>query len=204
MFKEFFLAFIVSIDIYLASAACCNSGIRIPFRSAFIIDLFSTAVMLVSVSLSDIISDYITSDTCHIIGTVVLITLGSLNITKSLLRNIMRRISEKGGFSLKMGELSMFVRLCLDDAAADIDSSKVLSAGEAFFLALAGSLDAAATGLSCGGTDISAVYAASATCICGAAALTLGPLTGRKISSLRHDLSWSGGLLLILFAVFTA
>ena len=204
MLKEFFLAFIVSIDIYLASAACCNSGIRIPVRSAFIIDSFSAAVMFVSVSLSDFISGIISSHTCHIIGTVVLIFLGSLNITKSILRNIMRRISEKGGFSLKMGELSLFVRLCLDDAAADMDSSKVLSAGEAFFLALAGSLDAAATGLSCGGSDISAVNAAIAAFVCGAAALTLGSLTGRKISSLRHDLSWSGGLFLILFAVITA
>ena len=204
MLKEFFLAFIVSIDIYLAAASCCNSGIRIPVRSAFIIDSFSAAVMFVSVSLSDFISGIISSHTCHIIGTVVLITLGSLNITKSILRNIMRRISEKGGFSLKMGELSMFVRLCLDDAAADMDSSKVLSSGEAFFLALAGSLDAAASGLSCGGTDISAVYAALSAFVCGAAALLLGSLTGRKISSLNHDLSWTGGSFLILYAVITA
>ncbi len=98
----------------------------------------------------------------------------------------------------------MFVRLCLDDAAADIDSSKVLSTGEAFFLAFAGSLDAAATGLSCGGTNISGVYAALSTFICGAAALTFGSLTGRKISSLNHDLSWLGGFLLLLFAIFTA
>ena len=105
---------------------------------------------------------------------------------------------------MKMGELSIFIRLYIDDSAADMDSSKVLSIGEAVVLALAGSLDAAATGLSCGGTDISALGAAFAVLICGAAALILGSLTGRKISSLNHDLSWTGGLFLIIFAVITA
>lgn len=203
LLKEFFLAFIVSIDIYLAAAACCNSGVKIPLSSAFIIDMFSAAILFISVTLSDIISGFITSHTIHIIGTVVLITIGSLNIAKSILRNIIRRISDRDGISLKMGELSVFVKLCLDDSAVDMDSSKVLSIGEAAVLALAGSLDAAATGLSCG-SDISAAGAAATVFICGAAALILGSLTGRKISSLNHDLSWTGGLFLIIFAVVSA
>ena len=51
---------------------------------------------------------------------------------------------------------------------------------------------------------IPAVAAAAAVFICGAAALILGSLTGRKISSLNHDLSWTGGLFLIIFAVVSA
>lgn len=204
MLKEFILAFIVSIDIYLATAACCNSGIRIPLGSALTIDLFSACILWISVTLSDFISHFISSHTIHIIGTVVLISIGSMNIFKSVMRNIIRRLSDKGGISLKMRNYSLFIKLCLDDTAVDMDSSKVLSVGEASVLALAGSLDAAATGLSCGGSDISAAYAFLSAIICGASALTLGSLTGRKISSLRHDLSWTGGLFLIFFAVFTA
>ena len=204
MLKEFFLAFIVSIDIYLAAAACCNSGVKIPLSSALVIDMFSASVLFISIMLSDIISGFITSHTIHIIGTAVLITIGSLNIAKSILRSVIRHISEKDGISVKMGELSVFVKLCLDDSAVDMDSSKVLSIGEAAVLALAGSFDAAATGLSCGGKDISALGAAAAVFICGASALILGSLTGRKISSLNRDFSWTGGLFLILFAVFSA
>ena len=126
------------------------------------------------------------------------------NIAKSILRSVIRHISEKDGISVKMGDLSVFVKLCLDDSAVDMDSSKVLSIGEAAVLALAGSFDSAATGLSCGGKDISALGAAAAVFICGAAALILGSLTGRKISSLNRDFSWTGGLFLILFAVFSA
>jgi putative sporulation protein YtaF len=204
LLKEFFLAFIVSIDIYLAAAACCNSGVKIPLSSALVIDMFSASVLFISIMLSGIISGFITSHTIHIIGTAVLITIGSLNIAKSILRSVIRHISEKDGISVKMGELSVFVKLCLDDSAVDMDSSKVLSIGEAAVLALAGSLDAAATGLSCGGKDISAVGAAAAVLVCGAAALFFGGLTGKKISSLNHDFSWTGGLFLILFAVFSA
>ena len=204
LLKEFFLAFIVSIDIYLAAAACCNSGVKIPLSSALVIDMFSASVLFISIMLSDIISGFITSHTIHIIGTAVLITIGSLNIAKSILRSVIRHISEKDGISVKMGELSVFVKLCLDDSAVDMDSSKVLSIGEAAVLALAGSFDAAATGLSCGGKDISAIGAAAAVFICGASALILGSLTGRKISSLNRDFSWTGGLFLILFAVFSA
>ena len=34
----------------------------------------------------------------------------------------------------------------------------------------------------------------------GFAAMMLGALTGKKISSLRRDLSWAGGVMLILLA----
>ena len=204
MLKEIFLAFIVSIDIYLASAACCNSGVRIPVSSAFIIDMFSAAVLFISLTLSDMLLCFTDPRIIHIIGTAVLIFIGSINIAKSLLRSIIRHIRENDGISLKMGELSIFLKLCLDDSAADIDSSKVLSMGEAAVLALAGSLDSAATGLSCGGSGISAVYASAAAFLSGAAAILLGSITGMKISSLHHDFSWAGGLLLIIFAAISA
>ena len=50
MLKELFISFIVSIDIFLAAAACCNSGIRIPLLSALLIDLISAAVLGISMT----------------------------------------------------------------------------------------------------------------------------------------------------------
>ena len=38
MYKEFLLAVTVSIDTYIASAAYCNSGIKIPLLSAAVIN----------------------------------------------------------------------------------------------------------------------------------------------------------------------
>ncbi|WP_297958798.1 manganese efflux pump [uncultured Ruminococcus sp.] len=202
MLKELFISFIVSIDIFLAAAACCNSGIRIPLLSALLIDLISAAVLGISMTFSDIISHIFPMELCRTAGEAVLIIIGAATIAKSLFRSLVRRVTDKGELLLKMKGSPLMVKLCIDDTAADADRSMVLSAGEAAALALASSFDSAATGLSCGCSGMSAAAASLFTLLCGAAAIILGGLTGRKISSLRHDLSWAGGVLLIIFAVF--
>lgn len=204
MLKEIFLAVIVSIDTFLAAAACCNSGIKIPLLSALVIDVICAAVLGVSIAFSDILCGFIPLRICRLCGEAILISLGAVTIAKSLVRSLIRHISDRGELSLKMGSSPLILKLYLDDTAADIDHSKLISAGEAAALALASSLDSAATGISCGYGDISPFAAFTAAFICGGAALFLGSLTGRKISSLRHDFSWAGGLLLIIFAMFFA
>ena len=97
----------------------------------------------------------------------LLTAIGLLTIMKSIIRNIVRKLSEKGGLSLKTEKGSLVVRLYLDDTAADIDNSKVLSLAEAFTLALAGSFDAAATGLGSGGCGIDLPTIIGATFVCG-------------------------------------
>ena len=69
-------------------------------------------------------------------------------------------------------------------------------------VALAGSFDAAATGLGSGGCGIDLPTIIGATFVCGCTALLLGSLIGRRISRLERDYSWIGGILLITFAFF--
>lgn len=204
MLKELFISFIVSIDIFLAAAACCNSGIRIPPASALLIDVISAAVLGISMTFSGMISHIFPLELCRTAGEAVLIIIGAATIAKSLFRSLVRRVTDKGELLLKMKGSPLMVKLCIDDTAADADRSMILSAGEAAVLALASSFDSAATGLSCGCSGMSAAVAFLFTTLCGAAAIILGGITGRKISSLRHDLSWAGGVLLIVFAIFQA
>ena len=203
MLKEIFLSVIISVDLFLAAAACSSSSIRIPLLSVLVTDLISAAILGISMTFSDIICGYIPLRICRLSGTVMMMTIGIVTISKSLIRGIVRHLSEKKGISLKIGSCSLLLRLYLDDSAADMDSSKVLSVREASALALAGSLDCAAAGLSCGCTDVSPLYSSIFTLICGGAALLLGAAAGRKISSLDRDLSWLGGVLLIFFSIFT-
>ena len=201
MFKEVFLALIISIDIFLAAAALGNSAIRIPLRSAMLISSVSTAVMGVSVKFSALLGAVMPAALFHKLGVALLTAIGLLTVLKSLIRNITRKLSENGGISLKTGKGSLVVRLYLDDTAADIDNSKLLSAPEAFALALASSLDSAATGLGSGSSGIEPLTVTAAAFLCGCAALFLGSFTGRRISSFQRDLSWIGGILLIVFAL---
>jgi len=199
--KEIFIAIIVSIDIYLAAAAYCNSGIRIPVLSAGIIAFTGAAFIGIFSSLAGVIGKFISADIISIAETVVLTTIGLLTILKSLFRKMSEKLNENGELSLKLGKSPLIMKIYLDNTAADKDDSKVLSAAESFSLALAGSLDSAAIGLGCGAID--PLKAFVFTFLCGSAALFLGNLTGKRISSLKVELSWVGGVLLIIFAFIT-
>ena len=201
MYKEAILAVIVSIDTYIAAAAYCNSGIRIPLLSSLVINLISAAVLGISVCFSETLVTILPADICRISGKCVMTAIGLLTILKSFARTLARRIEKKGELSVKLGRSPLALKLYLDDTAADLDHSKILSAGEAAALALASSFDSAATGMSCGVCDISPVAASVFTFAFGFAALLAGMVTGRKISSLNHDLSWVGGVMLIVVSL---
>lgn len=177
MFQELMLAVVVSIDIFLSSSACCARGIRIPPLSAAVIALICASVMWLSVTVSGLICGAVTDIQCEILSCTVLAVLGISNIAKSL---------RSSGTSPE------------PDTKA-----KSLSVPEAAAMALAGSFDCAAAGLSAPG-EVSSLCAFLCTLAVGLTALTLGTFAGRKISSRFHDLSWSGGLILILFALYNA
>ncbi len=201
MYSEIFLALAVSIDTYLAAAAYSNSEIKIPTSSAAVISLISGGVLGLSLTFSDFISGFIPPAIFRTGGLIILTLIGIITVLKSIARSIFKRLSECGRMSLKMNGMGLVVSLYLDDTSADTDHSKVLSAGEASMLALAGSLDSAAMGLSCGFTDIETAAVSVLTFAAGFAAVILGGITGKKISSLSHDFSWLGGIIIILFAV---
>lgn len=202
MYDEIFLAVIVSLDTYLAAAAYCNSGIKIPLLSISVISLISAAVLGISLEFSDFIGSFVPSGLCRICGTAVITAIGIITVFKSIIRSIAKHISKKGEVSVRSDKYGIVVKLYLDDTAADFDNSKILSAAEAAALALASSLDSAATGLSSGFSGINPLTAFLFTFMAGFISIALGNITGKKISSLHHDFSWVGGILLILFAFF--
>ncbi|MCR5707168.1 putative sporulation protein YtaF [Ruminococcus sp. YRD2003] len=204
MLQEVILAFIVSFDTYLVAAAYCNSGIRIPLASAAVINLTGAAVLGAALVLSDIAGCFIPAELCRTLGLIVLTSIGVITVFKSLMRLLVRRLSERGGLSLRTGSSGLVIKLYLDDTAADTDGSKSLSPSEAAALALASSLDSAATGLSCGFCDISPLRTAAFAFFAGFAAVAFGSITGRRFSASDRELSWLGGVLLIAFAVTEA
>lgn len=203
MFDEIFLAVIVSLDIFLVAASYSSSGIKIPLTSAAAISLISSAILGISLKFSEIISLYIPEAICCICGLVVLTAIGIVTVFKSIVRSIVKKLADKESISLKMNSLGIVVKLYLDDTAADFDKSKSLSLSEAAALALASSLDSAATGLNSGMLGLNALIASVFAFITGCLAIFAGAPVGRKISSPTRDFSWVGGVLLIAFAVYS-
>lgn len=202
MSKEIILAVIVSLDTYFVAYAYSISGIKIPVLSAFAISLISSSILGISLKFSELISLFISDDICCIFGFIVLIIIGVITVFKSAVRALIKKLSDKDSFSLKMNNIGIIVKLYLDDTAADFDKSKSLSLYEAAALALAGSVDSAATGLNCSIIGINPIKAFIFSFFSGYLAIIAGSFTGRKISSDSHDFSWIGGVLLIIFAVY--
>ena len=196
MFKELFIAFIVSIDIYLIAVSCRSSGIFIPHTSALLINIISAGILGISIGSASVLIKLIPEHTCHLIGMSALIIIGVITILKSVIRTLAAK-----KIDLKMGD-NVIIRLYLDDTAADFDNSKIISLTEAAALAVACSLDAAAVGLSSGLNGARPLSAAIAAFFLGCFAIFAGNVTGKKISSLDHDFSWLGGVFIIIFAVF--
>ena len=202
MLQEIILAVIISIDTFLAAAAYRSGNIKIPPLSAVVINAVGAAALGLSLMLSDMISRIISTELCSIFGFIILTAIGIITVFKSMIRSLVRRLSERGELSLHTGSSGIIVKLYLDDTAADFDCSKTLSLKEAAALALAGSLDSVSTGLSVGFNEINPAISALFAFIAGSAAIIFGGLAGRKIASMNHDFSWLGGIALIAFAVF--
>ncbi len=202
MIQEIILALIVSADTFLTAVAYRSSDIKIPVISAFVINFTSALMLMLSLLLSDFIGQFIRPEICSIAGFIILTAIGLVTIFKSIIRTLVRKLSERDYIALKSNASGIIVKLYLDDTSADCDGSQTLSAHEALALALAGSLDSVSTGLSCGFNSINAVLSGAFTLIAGFTAIKLGTLFGRKIASLNHDFSWLGGVFLIAFAVF--
>lgn len=201
MLYEIFPALIVCLDTYLTAVVYSNSKIKIPATSALVISLTGAAVLGISLKFSEILSHYISDKICSTAGLIILTSIGITTIFKSLIRCLVRHISDGGAISLKMNGIGLGISIYLDDKAADIDKSKSISISEAAALSLASSLDSAAAGINCGFSGMSPIKAFLLTLAVGFIAIQLGSFTGKKISSARHDFSWVGGILLIIFAV---
>lgn len=201
MLREIILSVIISIDIFLVAAAYRSCGIKIPVSSAVVINAIGAFFLGISLVLSRLMGNIIPEKICGICGFVILTAMGITTIFKSLIRNLVRRLSERGELSLPTGNSGIVVKLYLDDTAADFDSSKILSPKEAAALAIAASLDSISIGLGAG-YEINPAISAICAFIAGAVAILFGSLAGRKISSLNCDLSWIGGAALIIFGIW--
>ncbi len=201
MLNEILITLTVCIDTYLMSVNYNSSGIKIPFRSGLVLSVISSFILYLSLLLAGLLEYIIPVKICSVIGCVILTAIGTFTIFKSIVRAVVRKLSEKGDIYLKMSRLGIGVRLYLDERTADSDFSKVLSISESIALALALSADSVAVGINAGFLGANSLRTAFITFIVNILVVYLGEFTGKKISSLKYDLSWLGGVLLILSAV---
>lgn len=196
------LALAVSLDSFAVSFAYGTDRIKIPKLSVGIISLVCSAALGLSLLAGAAVKQYIPTWLTTAICFGILFLLGVEKLLDSATKSLIRRynsIDKELNFS--MFNFSFVLRLYADPQEADWDRSKVISPAEAVSLAAALSLDGLALGFGAamGGASPWAVFLCSLAA--NAAAVVLGAFCGNKAAQkLPFDLSWIGGLILILLA----
>lgn len=193
----------LSLDAFAASFAYGSNRIKVPMRSVQTINLICAAITGLSLFVGSIVKQYIPEWLTVTISFTILFILGLVklfdSVTKSLIRKN-RYINREIKFS--MFNFIFILRLYADPESADVDSSKVLSPGEAASLAVALSLDGIAVGFGAALSGISPWAIFISSLVTGMAAIYLGVFLGNKIASkVQMNLSWLGGVILIVMAI---
>lgn len=202
MFASLLLVLSISIDSFVASIAYGTNKIKIPFKSALIIDIVSALVLGLSLAIGSLIKDFIPANTAVIFSFIILLGLGVYRLFECIFKGfILKRYTLQKPLTFKLFDFKFVMEVYADETKADFDNSKTLSSKEAFYLSLALSLDSLAVGF---GSSLIAVNLIEVIIIClitGIIAISLGVFIGRKfVEKVNFDLSWLSGTLLIILA----
>lgn len=206
MFEALILVLSVSIDSFLASISYGTSKIKIPLRSALIIDIISSSMLGISLIIGGILQNYISLNIAKVISFVVLFFLGFYRLFESLLKSyINKKSKEVSPFKFKLFDFNFVLQVYANEIKADFDKSKNLSSKESIYLAFALSLDSLAVGFGSSLVTINYIEVFIFSLIIGLIVILFGSYLGKKFVDITNfNLSWLSGLMLIILAFLRA
>ena len=199
-FNSILLVGALSIDAFVASFAYATSKIKIPFKSALIINVVSTTILGIALFTGSFVSKFIPSVFTTSICFAMLLMLGLTKLFDSTLKAL---IGPKGSltrnYEFKVSDFRFFLNVYIDNTAADVDHSLTLSPKESLALAL--SLDGLAAGFGAGLVAANFIQIIIFSLIINIIAILGGCFVGNKIAEKTElNLSWLSGVTLILLA----
>lgn len=196
------ISLVLSLDAFVASFAYGSKGIKIPFRSSLVIALTCAGTTGLALLVGTLARQYIPYGLAGGISFAILFILGIAKLADSITKSIIRRQTINKQIKFSLLNIRFILMLYADPENADVDGSKTLSTTEAAWLATALSLDGLAVGLGAALGSASGYMIFFLTIISGLAAITLGDFLGNKAAErININLSWLGGVLLILLAL---
>lgn len=196
------LVLAISTDAFAAALAYGTRKIHIPVLSAVTISGICSGILLLSLLLGGIIRPALPDGLTAGLGFAILFLLGFVKLFDSSIKAYIRRhqkLNKRIRFSFC--SLKFILTVYADPSEADQDASRVLSPLEAASLAVALSLDGLAAGVGAGFSSFSWLGMLLLSFGISLAAVGGGYVIGRHLAEKSQvDLSWLGGLLLILLA----
>ncbi len=197
------LASSLSLDAFIASFAYGSNKIKIPFSSVMVIDLVCGGILGASLFLGALLRPYLSPGVSNMICFLILFVIGLVKLLDNLTKALIRK---HGGLSrdiqFSLCNLRFVLNVYADPEKADVDCSKSISFAEAFSLSIALSLDGMAVGFGAALGDVNSLAVFLASLLTNAGAVLLGAHIGNRIAaSLRFNVAWLSGAILIVMAV---
>ena len=202
MLESLLLVLSLCIDSFVASIAYGTSKIKIPKLSLIIINLVCTCTLAFSLAIGSVVKTFLSGNVPMILGFLLLMTLGIYRLFEGLFKSYISKKSKSDApLKFKIFDFNFVLEVYADEIKADFDNSKSLSPKEAFYLALALSLDSIAVGFGSSLCNINYLQVIILCFIVGTLAVFIGVLIGNKFAQkFNIELSWLSGLLLIILA----
>ena len=196
------LALTVSLDALAAAFAYGCKNIKIPPRSAAIINAFCTGAIAFAFLLGSALAQVVPVWVAAALSFSILLLIGIAKLLDSITKSIIRKHSQiNKELELSLFNFKFILRLYADPEAADVDVSKSISGREATALAAALSLDGFALGFGAALLGLNAWAVIMFSLWANGLALLLGGVLGNKAAaSPRFNISWLAGVVLIVLA----
>lgn len=203
MLQSLLLVLSLCIDTFVASIAYGSDKIKIPFTSALIINGVCSSVLGVSLFLGSSFKDTLSSNIASTMSFYLLFLLGVYRLFESFFKNYINKFSYKQvPLTFKLFDFKFVLEIYANETKADYDKSKLLNSKEAFYLAIALSLDSLAVGFGSSLGSVRYVEVLILSLIIGIFSLLLGSYLGsRFIEKVDINLSWVSGAILIFLAL---
>lgn len=202
MLQSFLLVISLFIDTFVTSMAYGADKIKIPFSSGLLINATCSFFLAISLLFGSAIKVFIPESISPFISFSLLLILGIYRLFESFFKNSIKKYSNIGHpLTFKLFDFKFVLEIYADEIKADYDNSKLLSIKEAFYLAVALSLDSLTVGFGCSLGNVNLVETVLLSFFIGAIFLILGGYLGRHFAKTTNiNLSWLSGAMLILLA----
>jgi len=201
MTESILLVLVLSLDAFLASIAYGTNKIKIPFTSIVIINLACSSILTISILFGSIFKKIIPTNLTSVFSFLILLVLGAFYLFQSLIKSHIAKCSTPDKeIQLKMSDL--IINIYVNETTADFDNSKYLNSKEAFYLAIALSLDSLAVGFGSSLGTINYIQVILFSLFGGMLAIYIGLFMGKRfVEKSNIDISWLSGVVLMILAI---
>jgi len=179
------LAFSLSIDAIGIGLSYGIRGIKISLAACGVISIISFFVVFSSMAFGKFLCNFITDDIGEIVGTIILLIIGTWIIFQSTKKQN-KSIKKEKTFNFIIKPLGITIKIIRTPESCDLNKSSIIEPFEAVYLGAALSFDSIGVGITSSALGFDKFIFSLMVCIFQILLLNLGTIFGKKINKLKY------------------